>query len=135
MTEATATSSASIWRRMLRAALLDVKLYEEVEADRTATRQAGAVVVLSSVAAGIGGIDQHGVAPIVAYTIAALASWWIWAVVAYWIGTRLLPGSATRADSGDSTQNDSRRHAQRGSVRILSLPWLTARQSRSPPAT
>src|SRR5206468_5691965 len=44
---------ASICRRMLRAALLDAELYEEVEADRGATGQACAVVVLSAVAAGI----------------------------------------------------------------------------------
>ena len=41
--------------RILRAAKLDANLYEEVEADKSAMRQAMAVVVLSSVAAGIGG--------------------------------------------------------------------------------
>lgn len=41
--------------RMLRAAKLDVDLYEEVEADKSAMPQAMGVVVLSSVAAGIGG--------------------------------------------------------------------------------
>jgi len=40
---------------MLRAAKLDVDLYEEVEADKSAMPQAMGVVVLSSVAAGIGG--------------------------------------------------------------------------------
>ena len=45
---------ASLVGRMIRAAKLDVGLYEEVEADTGATRQAMLVVVLSSVAAGIG---------------------------------------------------------------------------------
>jgi predicted trehalose synthase len=40
--------------RMLRAALLDRALYEEVEADTRATWQAVGVVVLSSLAAGLG---------------------------------------------------------------------------------
>ena len=44
--------------RIIRAAKLDVKLYEEVEADTTAMRQATGVVILSSIAAGIGAIAK-----------------------------------------------------------------------------
>ena len=40
--------------RMIRAAKLDVNLYEEVEADKSALGQAMAVVVISSIAAGLG---------------------------------------------------------------------------------
>ena len=40
--------------RMIRAAKLDVNLYEEVEADKGALGQAMGVVVLSGVAAGVG---------------------------------------------------------------------------------
>ena len=40
--------------RIIRAAKLDVNLYEEVEADKGALKQAMSVVVLSSIAAGIG---------------------------------------------------------------------------------
>jgi hypothetical protein len=47
---------ASLVGRMIRAAKLDVDLYEEVEADTGATGQAMLVVVLSSVAAGIGSV-------------------------------------------------------------------------------
>ena len=46
--------------RMIRAAKLDVDLYEEVEADQGALGQAMVVVVLSSVAAGIGRFGQGG---------------------------------------------------------------------------
>ena len=38
--------------RIIRACKLDVSLYEEVEADKSATLQAASVVVLSSIAAG-----------------------------------------------------------------------------------
>ena len=39
--------------RIIRACKLDVSLYEEVEADKSATLQAASVVVLSSIAAGV----------------------------------------------------------------------------------
>ena len=88
-------------RRMGRAALLDPELYEEVEADRSATLAAGAVVVLASAAAGVGAIESHGAAGIVGYTLAALCGWYVWAVIACWIGTRWLPGPRTVADRGE----------------------------------
>jgi hypothetical protein len=86
---------------MLRAALLDADLYEEVEADRDATWQAATVVVLASAAAGIGAYENHGAAGIVWYTLAALVSWYVWALVACEIGTRLLPGPDTVSDHGE----------------------------------
>jgi len=105
---------------MLRAALLDAELYEEVEADRGATVQACSVVVLSAVAAGIGGIEYHGVLTILGYTLAALAGWWIWAYVAYLIGTRLLPGPETQADPGELLRTIGFSSAP-GVLRILAL--------------
>ena len=45
---------ADFVNRIFRAARLDVALYEEVEADKSALGQAMGVVVLSSIAAGIG---------------------------------------------------------------------------------
>lgn len=48
--------------RIIRAAKLDVHLYEEVEADTGAMGQAMGVVVLSSIAAGIGSIAEEGLA-------------------------------------------------------------------------
>ena len=44
-------------KRIIRACKLDVSLYEEVEADKSATFQAAGVVVLSSLAAGVGAIS------------------------------------------------------------------------------
>ena len=77
--------------RLIRAAKLDVHLYEEVEADKGALGQAMGVVVLSSVASGVGLGEAGGVTGIVAGTIAALAGWFIWAFLTYFIGTKLLP--------------------------------------------
>ncbi|MFQ6091751.1 MAG: YIP1 family protein [bacterium] len=87
--------------RIIRAAKLDVNLYEEVEADKGAMGQAMGVVVLSSVAAGIGTIATRGVAGIMIGAISALISWYIWAYLTYLIGTKLLPEPQTRADPGE----------------------------------
>ena len=87
--------------RMIRAAKLDVNLYEEVEADKSAMGQAMGVVILSSVAAGIGTISATGIKGLIFGTIAALAGWFIWAFLTYFIGTRLLPEPQTKADYGE----------------------------------
>jgi len=86
--------------RMIRAAKLDPKLYEEVEADPGTMKEAGLVVVLSSIAAGIGSIAQGGLAGIVFGTVAALAGWFVWAYLTCIIGTKLLPTPETDADYG-----------------------------------
>lgn len=91
---------ASFTDRIIRAAKLDVNLYEEVEADKTAMGQAMAVVVLSGVAAGIGAIATRGAIGIITGTIGALIGWFIWAYLTYWIGTKLLPEPQTEADPG-----------------------------------
>ena len=44
--------------RIYRAIKIDVELYEEVEKDKRATIQAGIVVVLSSLAAGVGALQM-----------------------------------------------------------------------------
>ncbi len=92
---------ADLKDRMIRAAKLDINLYEEVEADKQAMGQAMTVVILSSLAAGVGSISSVGVSGIFWGTIAALAGWFIWAFLTYFIGTRLLPEPQTRADLGE----------------------------------
>ena len=92
---------ADLKDRMIRAAKLDINLYEEVEADKQAMGQAMTVVILSSVAAGVGSISSVGVSGIFWGTFAALAGWFIWAFLTYFIGTRILPEPQTRADVGE----------------------------------
>ena len=92
---------ASLMDRMIRAAKLDVHLYEEVEADTGAMGQAMGVVVLSSVAAGIGSIAIGGLRGILIGTIIALIGWYVWAYLTYFIGTKLLPEPQTKADHGE----------------------------------
>ncbi|PIX22378.1 MAG: hypothetical protein COZ68_12265, partial [Deltaproteobacteria bacterium CG_4_8_14_3_um_filter_43_13] len=87
--------------RIIRAAKLDVNLYEEVEADKGALGQATTVVIISSVAAGIGSFQTGGFVGILMGTIAALAGWYVWAWLTYLIGTKLLPETQTKADLGE----------------------------------
>jgi hypothetical protein len=85
--------------RMVGAAKLDVRVYEEIEEDPSATRQALAVVVLAAVAGGIG--VGAGIRGLVFGTIAGLLGWAVWAWLTYFIGTRLLPEPDTKADIGE----------------------------------
>ena len=92
---------SSFLNRMLRAAKLEVNLYEEVEADRGAMGQAMGGVILSSLAYGLGTIGRAGVPGILIGTISALIGWYIWAYLTYFIGTKFLPEPQTRADHGE----------------------------------
>jgi len=87
--------------RIVRAARLDVNLYEEVEADKGAMGQAMGVVVLSSLAAGAGSMATGSIRAIFIGTILALASWYVWAYLTYLIGTKLLPEPQTKANLGE----------------------------------
>jgi len=92
---------AGFQNRMIRAARLDVSLYEEVEADKGALGQAMAVVVLSSIAAGLGSSAMGGVIGILTGTIASLIGWYIWAYLTYFIGAKVFPEPQTKADHGE----------------------------------
>ena len=92
---------AGFGERMIGAAKLDVNIYEEIEADTTATGQALAVVVISSVAAGIASLRGGGVMGLALTTVAALVGWFVWAGLTYVIGTKLMPEPDTKADMGE----------------------------------
>jgi len=110
---------------MIRAAKLDVQLYEEVEADQTALGQAMGVVVLSAVAAGIGSANG-GLLGLVIGTIGALIGWYIWAFLTYFIGTKFLPEPQTKADYGELLRTIGFSSAP-GLIRVFGIiPGLTA---------
>lgn len=89
--------------RMIRAAMLDPRLYEEVEHDRSATSQAMQVVIIVALASGIGGAlwKLLTLSPIDAVTgliggiLAAIVGWLVWALVTYIIGTGVFGGTAS----------------------------------------
>jgi len=90
-------------RRLVGAATLDARTYEEVEADRPASAQAAAVVLLASIAGGIGllGAGVPTLASVIAGVVGSLLGWISWAVLIFFIGTRLLPEPQTKADVGE----------------------------------
>lgn len=90
---------ASFVERVVGAARLDAKVYEEVEADTTAMGQAMAVVAASALAAGVGSIG-NGATGAVAAVVGGVVGWLLWAVVTWLVGTKLLPESGTSADLG-----------------------------------
>jgi hypothetical protein len=89
-------------RRVLGAAVLDARTYEEVEADRQASAQAVVIVLFASVASGIGllGLGAPSPQSLVAGIIGSLVGWIAWAALTFLIGTRLLPEPQTNADLG-----------------------------------
>jgi len=110
--------------RIYRAAKLDVHLYEEVEADTGAMSQAMGVVVLSSIAAGIGNIARGGLGGILTGTIIALIGWYIWAYLTYFIGTKFLPEPQTEANAGELLRTIGFSSSP-GLIRVLGIiPWL-----------
>ena len=116
----------SLKDRMIGASKLDVNVYEEVEADKTATGQAMGVVVRSSLAAGIGSIGRGGLGIGILFgTIAALIGWYVWAYITYFVGTKLLPEPQTKADHGESLRTIGFSSSP-GLIRVLGIvPGLT----------
>jgi hypothetical protein len=86
--------------RVFRAIKIDIDLYEEVEKDKSATIQAGIVVVLSSLAAGVGAL-QLGASNFLFAPILSLLSWYVWAYVIYFVGVKLFGGPNTKSNHGE----------------------------------
>ena len=90
----------NLFDRIFRAIKIDVELYEEVERDKSATIQAGLVVVLSSMAAGVGAL-QLGASNFLLAPIFSLISWYVWAYIIYFVGVKLFPEKNTKSNHGE----------------------------------
>jgi hypothetical protein len=97
---------AKMFNRVTRAAMLDVNLYEEVEADTSLNQEALIVVILVSILSGIGGFLQGvfngdigaALLALVVGVVLGVVSYYIWAYVTYFVGTNLFGGTA---DAGE----------------------------------
>jgi hypothetical protein len=100
---ATTTPSNTFLQRIIGAMALDSAIYEEVEADRSGTGQALVVVLLSSLAAGIGarGFGGTTLSNIAFISVVSLIGWVAWALVTFEIGRRILPEPQTSVDVGE----------------------------------
>jgi len=93
---------AAMINRVVRAAMLDVDLYEEVEADTTLTQEALMVVILVSIASGVGGFLAGviggdigaAVLGLILGVVMGVLGYYIWAYVTYFVGTNLFEGTA-----------------------------------------
>jgi hypothetical protein len=97
-------ASASITERMMRAAKLETGVYEEIEADASATQQALWVVIIAAVLDGLGlalgailfeGRAEGFLGGLLIGVASAIIGWVVWAWLTYFIGTQLFNGSAT----------------------------------------
>jgi hypothetical protein len=123
----TARRRSTFLHRLIGAVALRVATFEEVEADVQATSQAVAIVVLSSLAAGLGarGFGASGPVDVVFFSAVALMAWVAWAFVVFEIGARLLPGANTRVDVGELLRTTGFATAP-GLLRIVGvLPGMT----------
>ena len=114
---------SSFAERFIGAALLKPEIYEEVEADKKATGQAMLVVVLSSVAGGIGlaGIGGLG---LVLLAVLALLGWVIWAVLIYVLGAKIFPQPQTQSDVGELLRTTGFAAAPRSLWLLGLVPFL-----------
>jgi hypothetical protein len=114
-------------QRLIGAMVLRAETYEEVEADQRANGQALAVVLLSSMAAGLGarGFGTRDAGDVAFFCAVAFITWVAWALVVYEIGVHILPGTRTRADVGELLRTTGFATAP-GLIRVVGvLPGLT----------
>ena len=117
---------------------LDAQAYEDIEHDRKATAKALTVVILGSLAAGLGAGLTFGPTALVRETIGGVAGWVMWAGVTYLLGTRVWPESDTRTDMGELLRVIGFSYAPSffsifgvlpligGAVRVVVALWLLA---------
>jgi hypothetical protein len=92
------TVSPKNWRellhKMVRASKLEVKFFEEVEKDSTATYQAFLVVLIVVVCVGIGSLGSIGAKGLIQGVIKGIIGWIIWSALIYVLGVKLLRHSS-----------------------------------------
>ena len=81
--------------RLLRSAKIDPEVFNEVQKDKSATLSAAIVVLLSSLAAGIGATSL-GAGNFILAPIFSLISWFVWAYIVYFVGVKLFPEPKTK---------------------------------------
>jgi hypothetical protein len=112
--------------RMVRAAKLDPNVYEEVEADKSATLQAALVVIITAVAVGVGGLRDGGGAGLIGGVVVGLLAWVVWAWLSYIIGTKMFPEAETQADWGQLARTMGFAHSPRVLGVLGIIPYVGA---------
>jgi|TARA_B100000795_G_scaffold201080_1_gene154816 hypothetical protein len=81
--------------RIYRSAKIDPEVFDEVQKDKNATVAAGIVVILSSLAAGIGA-SHLGAVNFFLAPVLSLVTWFVWAYIVYFVGVKLFPDTKTK---------------------------------------
>ena len=88
----TSEVTGNMLSRMVRASCFDKNLFEDVEADRSATMQALFVVAIVALSTGIASLAKTGLLGLLVGVLVGIVGWAIWAYIVYLIGTKLLGG-------------------------------------------
>lgn len=75
-------------RRMIGASRLDIGIYDEVESNPGATKEAFLAVVLVAISNGIGMVGVSGSLGIITGVVSSIIAWVLWSVIIYLIGVR-----------------------------------------------
>ncbi len=115
--------------RIVRAAKLDETLYEDIRGDSVALKQSTLVVILSSVAAGIGSLGLIGkvdsFTTIIIGTLAAWLGWYSWVLIIYFVATKLFVQTSRASENIWQLMQLSGFAASCGLLRILgAVPYL-----------
>ena len=89
--------------RMLGVARLNVATFEDVEHDSGATLQAMLIVIVVSIATGVGTLlagEADLLKDVVFGVLRSLLSWAVWALLAWFVGSKILGTRDTQADWG-----------------------------------
>lgn len=84
--------------RLIRAAKLDVSLYQEIIEDAGTLNQALIVVLIYSMAVGYGSFGRAGAIGANIGMITTLLGWYVWAFSTYIVGARMLPEARIQPD-------------------------------------
>ncbi len=92
----------AMFNRMIRAAKLEVAFFNEAEADTSLNQEALMVVILASVATGIGSFLQGvlrgdigaAIIGLIVSAVMGVVGYYIWSYVTYFVGTNLFKGTA-----------------------------------------
>lgn len=110
--------------RILRAARLDPRLYEEVKGDPDSFKQAVMLIFLSSLAGGIGllwpGLHHAWPQKFFGGLAAGFLGWFVWVFAVYLIGVKFLGGPLTYSNLGELLRVTGFASAP-GLIRVLGL--------------
>ena len=90
--------------KLYRAVILDSELYEEVEADKSLTRQALMTVALVAIIEGIFSLGAQNQGLLIGLSqsiFGSITRWVMWAFFIAFVGTRILPEPETESNTGE----------------------------------